>query len=170
MCYNLLICEGEINMTFRKKLYYIALTEYLLNKNNNIAIDKDLSLSISTRRGTFRNQLDYLMDIPTLDFRVSILKEGEVIYSTFYQKIYEELDTLLKSNPEHIKAFINRKDYLGNEYSTYSYYDFELEQKVRIINAAAGIESETLSFKNPKVLVRKNVSNKYNEIKQIRTK
>ncbi|UKI26797.1 MAG: hypothetical protein L6V91_08695 [Bacilli bacterium] len=66
----------------------MLLTEYLLNKNNNIAIDKDLSLSISTRRGTFRNQLDYLMDIPTLDFRVSILKEGEVIYSTFFIKRY----------------------------------------------------------------------------------
>ncbi len=68
-------------MTFRKKLYYIALTEYLLNKNNNIAIDKDLSLSISARRGTFRNQLDYLMDIPTLDFRVSILVLGIFIDS-----------------------------------------------------------------------------------------
>lgn len=114
-------------MGFRKKLYYVALTEFLLNKKNEIVINENISLTINVRRGNYCQSPSSWLDIPSLDFFVTILNQGNPIYKTFYQKIAEpDLDTLLKSSPEVINEFIQRDDLFFHEYVTYSYLDSSL--------------------------------------------
>lgn len=80
---------GGLIMGFRKKLYYVALTEFLLNKKNEIVINENISLTINVRRGNYCQSPSSWLDIPSLDFFVTILNQGNPIYKTFYQKIAE---------------------------------------------------------------------------------
>jgi len=149
-------------MGFRRNLYYVALTEFLLNKKNSVTINENISLSISVRRGTYCQSASSWLDIPSLDFFVTILNQGNPIYRTFYQKVAEpDLDTLLKSNPDVIKEFIQRDELVSIEYSTYSYLDFYFSQYE---GTYLKLLQDSFSFKNPPKLVRQNIKNKYNEI------
>ena len=147
---------------FRRNLYYVALTEFLLNKKSLVTINENISLSISVHRGTYCQSASSWLDIPSLDFFVTILNQGNPIYRTFYQKVAEpNLDTLLKSNPDVIKEFIQRDELVSIEYSTYSYLDFYFSQYE---GTYLKLLQDSFSFKNPPKLVRQNVKNKYNEI------
>lgn len=149
-------------MGFRRNLYYVALTEFLLNKKSLVTINENISLSISVHRGTYCQSASSWLDIPSLDFFVTILNQGNPIYRTFYQKVAEpNLDTLLKSNPDVIKEFIQRDELVSIEYSTYSYLDFYFSQYE---GTYLKLLQDSFSFKNPPKLVRQNVKNKYNEI------
>ena len=149
-------------MGFRRNLYYVALTEFLLNKKSLVTINENISLSISVNRGTYCQSASSWLDIPSLDFFVTILNQGNPIYRTFYQKVAEpNLDTLLKSNPDVIKEFIQRDELVSIEYSTYSYLDFYFSQYE---GTYLKLLQDSFSFKNPPKLVRQNVKNKYNEI------
>lgn len=149
-------------MGFRRNLYYVALTEFLLNKKSLVTINENISLSISVHRGTYCQSASSWLDIPSLDFFVTILNQGNPIYRTFYQKVAEpNLDTLLKSNPDVIKEFIQRDELVSIEYSTYSYLDFYFSQYE---GTYLKLLQDSFSFKNPPKLVRQNIKNKYNEI------
>lgn len=67
---------GGLIMGFRKKLYYVALTEFLLNKKNEIVINENISLTINVRRGNYCQSPSSWLDIPSLDFFVTILNQG----------------------------------------------------------------------------------------------
>ena len=149
-------------MSFRKNLYYVALTEFLLNKKSEIIINDNISLTINVRRGIYCQSASSWLDIPSLDFFVTVLNQGNPIYRTFYQKVAEpDLDTLLKSNPDVIKEFIQRDELVSIEYSTYSYLDFYFSQYE---GTYLKLLQDSFSFKNPPKLVRQNIKNKYNEI------
>lgn len=149
-------------MGFRRNLYYVALTEFLLNKKSLVTTNENISLSISVHRGTYCQSASSWLDIPSLDFFVTILNQGNPIYRTFYQKVAEpNLDTLLKSNPDVIKEFIQRDELVSIEYSTYSYLDFYFSQYE---GTYLKLLQDSFSFKNPPKLVRQNIKNKYNEI------
>lgn len=149
-------------MGFRRNLYYVALTEFLLNKKSLVTINENISLSISVHRGTYCQSASSWLDIPSLDFFVTILNQGNPIYRTFYQKVAEpNLDILLKSNPDVIKEFIQRYELVSIEYSTYSYLDFYFSQYE---GTYLKLLQDSFSFKNPPKLVRQNIKNKYNEI------
>ncbi len=137
-------------MTFREKLYYVALTEYLINKKARVAIDENTTVFVGAKRGIYNFQSGY--DIPSIDFNVSILYKEENVYTAWYQKIYEDIDALLASDPEKIKAFINKKDLYGNLYIPYP-------------GPYSRVNISELSILNPKKLVRNSISNQYNKIK-----
>lgn len=159
---------GGLIMGFRKKLYYVALTEFLLNKKNEIVINENISLTINVRRGNYCQSPSSWLDIPSLDFFVTILNQGNPIYKTFYQKIAEpDLDTLLKSSPEVINEFIQRDDLFFHEYVTYSYLDSSL---IQYEGTYIQLLQDDLSFKNPSKLVRTNIKHKYNKIMSSKTK
>lgn len=136
-------------MTFRDKLYYVALTEYLINKNNRIDIDKNTTIFVEAKRGIYNYQPG--CEVPSIDFNVSIMHNGENVYTAWYQKIYEDLSSLRASNPEKIKEFINMKDSYGNLYIPYPCPLYR-------------VNMPNLSIRNPKKLIRQNVSNYYNEL------
>lgn len=137
-------------MTFREKLYYVALTEYLINKKARVAIDENTTVFVGAKRGIYNFQSRY--DIPSIDFNVSILYKGENVYTAWYQKIYEDIDALRASDPEKIKALINKKDLYGNLYIPYP-------------GPYSRVNISELSILNPKKLVRNSISNQYNKIK-----
>ena len=58
-------------MSFRKNLYYVALTEFLLNKKSEIIINDNISLTINVRRGIYCQSPSSWLDI-SLDFFVTI--------------------------------------------------------------------------------------------------
>ncbi len=155
-------------MGFRRNLYYVALTEFLLNKKSLVTINENISLSISVHRGTYCQSASSWLDIPSLDFFVTILNQGNPIYRTFYQKVAEpNLDTLLKSSPEVINEFIQRDDLFFHKYVTYSYLDSSL---IQYEGTYIQLLQDDLSFKNPSKLVRTNIKHKYNKIMSSKTK
>lgn len=74
-------------MGFRKKLYYVALTEFLLNKKNEIVINENISLTINVRRGNYCQSPSSWLDIPSLDFFVTILNQGNQYIKLFIKRL-----------------------------------------------------------------------------------
>lgn len=72
-------------MSFRKNLYYVALTEFLLKKKSEIIINDNISLTINVRRSIYCQSPSSWLDIPSLDFFCNnhIKKEMKFIHLNF---------------------------------------------------------------------------------------